>query len=324
MLSTIRKLATLALAMSFTAAASIASAQYPDKPVKIIVPFSAGGFTDSLARIVGQKLQEKWGQAVVIENKPGAGGNIGAELAAKAAPDGYTLFIACTPTHGVNPALYRGKMNFDPVKDFEPIVLMVATPNVLIVNPGVPLKSVSDLISTAKADPKRYNYGSTGIGSSVHLQMEQFKSNVGIQMTHIPYKGSAQALTDLMAGSVQVMFDNFLFQLPHIKAGKVKPLALTAMKRSPLIPDVPTLQELGIAGFEMGPWFGLAAPAKTPAAILNKVSADVNEVLKMKDVQDKLQGAEILGGTPQQFAAFIAQELDKWDRLIRALDLKAD
>jgi tripartite-type tricarboxylate transporter receptor subunit TctC len=192
------------------------------------------------------------------------------------------------------------------------------------VNPGLTVKNVSELIASAKADPKRYNYGSTGIGSSVHLQMEQFKSATGIQMTHIPYKGSAPALTDLMAGSTQVMFDNFLFQLPHIKAGKVKPLAITAMQRSPLIPDVPTLQELGITGFEMGPWFGLAAPAKTPAAIVNKISADVNEVLRMKDVQEKLQGAEILGGTPQQFAAFIGQELDKWGKLIAALDLKAD
>jgi tripartite-type tricarboxylate transporter receptor subunit TctC len=324
MISALRTVAGIALVLALAGVHATALAQYPDKPVKIVVPFSAGGFTDSLARIVGQRLQDKWGQPVVIENRPGAGGNIGAEVVAKAPPDGYTLFLATTPTHGVNPALYRGKINFDPVKDFEPIVLMVATPNVLIINPGVPLKSVAELVSTAKADPKRYNYGSTGIGSSVHLQMEQFKSNVGIQMTHIPYKGSSQALTDLMAGSVQVMFDNFLFQLPHIKAGKVKPLAITATKRSPLIPDVPTLQELGIAGFEMGPWFGLAAPAKTPAAILNKVSADVNDVLRMKDVQEKLQGAEIVGGTPQQFAAFIAQELDKWGRLIRALDLKAD
>ena len=312
-----------ALLAAILLAAVPALAQYPDRPVKIVVPFSAGGFTDSLARIVGQKLQEKWGQPVVVENKPGAGGNIGAELVAKAPPDGYTLFLATTPTHAVNPALYR-KIAFDPVKDFEPIVLMVATPNVLIVNPGVPVKSVNELIATAKAEPKRYNYGSTGIGSSVHLQMEQLKSSVGIQMTHIPYKGSSQALTDLLAGSTQVMFDNFLFQLPHIRAGKVKPLAITAKQRSPLIPDVPTLREMGIQGFDIGPWFGLAAPSKTPAAIVNKVSADVNEVLRMKDVQEKLQGAEIIGGSPQQFAEFIGQELDKWGKLIRALDLKAE
>jgi tripartite-type tricarboxylate transporter receptor subunit TctC len=315
-----RRLAAIALALSF---ASIASAQYPDKPVKIIVPFSAGGFTDSLARIVGQELGKKWGQAVVIENRAGAGGNIGAEVAAKAAPDGYTFFLATNTTHGINPTLYR-TINFDAVKDFEPVVLMVTTPNVLIVSPSVPVVSVKELIATAKADPKRYNYASTGIGSSVHLQAEQFKSAVGIQMTHVPYKGSSQALTDLLSGSVQVMFDNFLFQLPHIKAGKVRPLAITSQQRSPLIPDVPTMTELGVSGFEYGPWFALVAPARTPAAIISKVNADVNAVLQMKEVQDKLQGAEILGGSPQQLGAFISQEISKWGRVIRDLDLKAD
>jgi tripartite-type tricarboxylate transporter receptor subunit TctC len=312
----------LAAGIAALAATGAAAQQYPDRAVKVIVPFSAGGFTDSLARIVAQKLGEKWGQPVVVENKPGAGGNIGAELAARSAPDGYTLFVACTPTHGVNPSLYKD-VKFDPVKDFEPVVLMVATPNVLIANPAFPVKTVRELVALGKDPAQRINYGSTGVGSSVHLQMEQFKSSVGLQMTHVPYKGSSQALTDLMGGSVQVMFDNFLFQLPHIKGGKVKPLAITAMKRSPLIPEVPTMNELGIPGFEMGPWFGLVAPAKTPRAIVDKVSADVNAVLQMKDVQDKLQGAEIIGGTPQQFGAFIGQELAKWGRLIRALDLKA-
>lgn len=297
--------------------------QYPDRPVKIIVPFAAGGFTDSLARIVGQKLGEKWGQPVVIENKPGAGGNIGAELAAKAAPDGYTLFVACTPTHGVNPALY-GKLNFDPVKDFEPVVLMVATPNVIVANNALPVKSVQELISLAKRDPTLINYASTGVGSSVHLQMEQFKAATGVSMAHIPYKGSAPALTDLIGGRVQVMFDNFLFQLPHIKAGKVKPIAITATKRAAQLPEVPTLREGGIEGFDMGPWFGLVAPARTPAAIVARVNADVNEVLRMPEVQQKIEGAEVLGGTPQQFAAFIGQEIDKWSKLIRALDLKAN
>lgn len=282
-----------------------------------------GGFTDSLARIVGQKLGEKWGQPVVIENKPGAGGNIGAELAAKAAPDGYTLFVACTPTHGVNPALY-GKLNFDPVKDFEPVVLMVATPNVIVANNALPVKNVQELVSLAKRDPALINYASTGVGSSVHLQMEQFKAATGVSMAHIPYKGSAPALTDLIGGRVQVMFDNFLFQLPHIKAGKVKPIAITASKRAAQLPEVPTLREGGIEGFDMGPWFGLVAPARTPAAIVARVNADVNEILRMPEVQQKIEGAEVLGGTPQQFAAFIGQELDKWSKLIRALDLKAN
>ena len=313
----------IAVALALACVAAAARADYPDRPVRIVVPYSAGGFTDSLARIVGQKLQEKWGQPVIVENKPGAGGNIGTDFVAKAPGDGYTLLIACTPTHGVNPALYP-KISYDAVRDFEPIVLMVATPNVLVATPTLAVKSVPELVASARADGKLYNYGSTGVGSSVHLQMEQFKAATGIQMTHIPYKGSSQALTDLMGGSVQVMFDNFLFQLPQIRAGKVKPLAITAMQRAPQIPDVPTMRELGIAGFDMGPWFGLAAAAKTPPAVIDKINADVNDVLRTKDVQDKLAGAEIIGGTPQQFAAFIATELDKWGKLIRALGLKAE
>ena len=312
----------LGLVLSSVATGVLAQ-QYPDRAVKIIVPFAAGGFTDTLARIVGQKLGEKWGQPVVIENKPGAGGNIGAELAAKAAPDGYTLFVACTPTHGVNPALY-GKLNFDPVKDFEPVVLMVATPNVIVANNALPVKNVQELISLAKREPTLINYASTGVGSSVHLQMEQFKAATGVSMAHIPYKGSAPALTDLIGGRVQVMFDNFPFQLPHIKAGKVKPLAITATKRATQLPEVPILREGGIEGFDMGPWFGLVAPARTPAAIVARVNADVNEILRMSEVQQKIEGAEVLGGTPQQFAAFIGQEIDKWSKLIRALDLKAN
>jgi len=312
----------LGLALALASAGAQAQ-QYPDKSVKIIVPFSAGGFTDSLARIVAQKLSDKWGQPVVVENKPGAGGNIGAELAAKAPPDGYTLFLACTPTHGINPSLYR-KVNFDPVKDFEPVILLVATPNLLVANPSLPVKDVQELVALAKGDPKLLNYASTGVGSSVHLQMEQFKAATGVQMAHIPYKGSAPALTDLIGGRVQVMFDNFLFQLPHVKSGKVKALAITATRRATQLPDVPTMREGGIAGFDMGPWFGLVAPARTPEAIIARVNADVNDILRMPDVQQKLQGAEILGGTPQQFATFMGQELDKWSRLIRALDLKAD
>jgi tripartite-type tricarboxylate transporter receptor subunit TctC len=320
MFQAIRK---LGLALGLALFAAHAGAQYPDKPVKIIVPFSAGGFTDSLARIVAQELTKKWGHPVVVDNRPGAGGNIGAEVAAKSAPDGYTLFLATNTTHGINPTLYR-TIAFDAVKDFEPVILLVTTPNLLIVNPLVPVNSVPELIAAAKADPAKFNYASTGIGSSVHLQAEQFKAGVGIKMAHIPYKGSSQALTDLLSGQVQVMFDNFLFQLPHVKAGKVRAIAITSQKRSPLIPDVPTMSEMGVPGFEYGPWFGLVAPAKTPAAVIAKINADVNVALQSKDVQDKLQGAEILGGTPQQFATFIGQEIAKWGMVIRALDLKAD
>ncbi|MEO5693769.1 MAG: tripartite tricarboxylate transporter substrate binding protein [Usitatibacter sp.] len=308
----------LAAAVAFNAAA-----QYPDRVVKLVVPFAAGGFTDSVARIVGQELQKKWGQPVVVENRPGAGGNIGAEVVAKSAPDGYTLFLATNTTHAINGTLYR-VLPFDPVKDFDPVVLLVTTPNLLVVGPTANVNSVKELIAAAKADPKRFNYGSTGVGSSVHLQAEQFKSQAGIQMTHIPYKGSSQALTDLIGGSVQVMFDNLLFQMPQVKGGKVKALAITARNRTAQLPDVPTMSELGIPGFETGPWFAIVAPAKTPAAIVAKINADVNEALKLPEVIDKLKGAEIIGGTPQEFAAFMSKETAKWGKLIRELDLKAD
>ena len=318
-MTALRKLACILAA----ALALPAFAQYPDKPVKIVVSYSPGGFTDTLARIIGQELGKRWNQPVVVENKPGAGGNIGAEFAARSPADGYTLFLAATPTHAVNPSLYRN-LAFDPVKDFEPVILLAATPNLLVANPGVPANSVKELVALAKASPARLNYGSTGAGSSVHLQGELFKSAMGIQMTHVPYKGSSQALTDLLSGSVQVMFDNYLFQLPHVKAGKVKALAITAAKRSPALPDVPTMNELGIPGFEMGPWFGLVAPAKTPAAVVRRINADANAALQAKDVQDRIAGAEILGGTPQEFGEFMQRELAKWGRIIRELDLKAN
>ena len=318
-MTAIRKLACI-LAAAF---ALPAFAQYPDKPVKIIVSYSPGGFTDTLARIIGQELGKRWNQPVVVENKPGAGGNIGAEFAARSPADGYTLFLAATPTHAVNPSLYRN-LTFDPVKDFEPVILLAATPNLLVANPGVPVNSVKELVALAKASPARFNYGSTGTGSSVHLQGELFKSAMGIQMTHVPYKGSSQALTDLLSGAVQVMFDNYLFQLPHVKAGKVRALAITATKRAAALPEVPTMNELGIAGFEMGPWFGLVAPAKTPAAVVRRINTDANAALQAKEVQDKIVGADILGGTPQEFGEFMQGELTKWGRIIRELDLKAN
>ncbi len=322
MFGVIKILSRAALALAFALLALPASAQYPDKPVKLVVGFAAGGFTDTLARIVARELGNKWNQPVVVENKPGAGSNIAAELVAKSPADGYTLLVAGI-NNVINAHLYRN-LTYDPVKDFAPIALMVATPNLLVVNPSVPANSVQEFIALVKAEPKRFNYGSTGIGSSVHLQGELFKSVTGIQMTHIPYKGSSQALTDLLAGNVQAMFDNYMFQLPQVKAGKVRALAITAMKRSAALPDVPTMNELGIAGFEMGPWFGLLAPAKTSPAIIRKVNADVNALLQMKEVQDKLAGAEIISGTLQQYSDLIGKDLAKWGRVIRDLNLKAE
>jgi tripartite-type tricarboxylate transporter receptor subunit TctC len=313
----------LAIGLALSLASLAASAQYPDKPVKIVVPFAAGGFTDTLARIVGQELNKKWGQPVVIENKPGAGGNIAAEQVAHSPADGYTLFVATITTHGINPTLYK-VMKFDAVKDFDPVVLLAATPNVLIVGPNVPVASVKDLIAKVKADPKKFSYASTGVGSSVHLQGEQFKAAVGIEMAHVPYKGSSQALSDMVGGSVQVMFDNFLFQLPQITAGRVKALAITSRQRSPQIPDVPTMTESGISGFEYGPWFGLVAPAGTPAAAIKRINEDVNQILQRQDIQEKLRGAELIGGTSREFVSFIDVEMAKWGKVVRDLDLTVE
>ncbi len=312
-----------AIGLALIVFAAPALSQYPDKAVKIIVPFSAGGFTDSIARIVGQALGKRWSQPVVVENRRGAGGNIGAELAAKSPADGYTLFLSTTPTHGVNPTLYR-KITYDPVKDFEPVILLAATPNLLVLNPSVPANSLKEFIALVKAEPTRFNSGSTGTGSSGHLQGELFKAGAGIQMLHIPYKESPQALTDLLSGSVRVMFDNYMFQLPHVRAGKVRALAITALKRVPALPDVTTMQESGIEGFEVGPWFGLSVPAKTSSATIYKLNADANAVLQSREVQEVLVGAEIIGGTPQQYGEFIRAELTKWGRVIRNLNLQMD
>ena len=311
------------LALGLAAISPFTFADYPDRAVKIIVPFAAGGFTDSVARIVAQELTKMWGQSVLVNNHLGAGGNIGATLVAKSPADGYTLLLATNTTHGTNPTLYRD-IQFDAIKDFTPVVLMATTPNVFVTTPKLPINSMSELIATVKAQPNKFSYGSTGVGSSVHLQAEQFKSVAGLQMTHVPYKGSSQALTDLISGQVQVMFDNFLFQLPQIKANNVKALAITSKRRSPLLPDVPTMAEVGVQGFDYGPWFGIVAPAKTPQFIIAKINSDINTVLQMKDVQDKLQGAEILGGTSLQFAVFMEKDIAKWAKLIRELNLKAD
>ena len=318
----IRFLAQLTLLVASALTVTHASAAYPDHPVRIIVPFSAGGFTDSLARIMAQELSRKWNQPVIVENKAGGGSNIGADLAAKAPADGYTLLLT-----GINHTINAGlipNLPFDPVHDFVPVVLMVSTPNLLLVNPSVQASSVSEFVALVRANPGKFNYGSSGIGSTPHMQGELFKQTFGLQMTHVPYKGSSQALTDMLAGSVQVMFDNYMFELPHAKSGKVRPIAITARKRSDALPDVPTMEELGIAGFERGPWFGFLAPAKTPPSIVRQVNADVNAILLQRDVQEKLTGTEIIGGSPQEFQATLDQEFAKWGRLIRDLNIKPD
>ena len=289
---------------------------YPTKPVTIIVPFAAGGTTDILARIIGQALTAELGQSVVVDNRAGAGGNIGGQAAAKAAPDGHTLFMGTVGTHAINASLYK-KMPFDPVKDFAPLTRVANVPNLLVANPAQPYKSVKDLIAYAKANPGKVNFGSSGNGSSIHLSGELFKSLAKVDMQHVPYKGSAPAVTDLLGNQIGIMFDNMPSAIQHVRSGKLVPLAVTTAKRSPELPNVPTIAEAGVPGYEATSWFGMFAPAGTPAPVLAKLNAAIVKVLAQPDVKKKIneQGAEVYSETPEQFAAFIQAESVKWGKV---------
>ena len=306
--------------------ATAASAQtYPTKPIRLVVPFPPGGATDILARDVAQKLTEAWGQQVIVDNRPGAGGNIGSELVAKSAPDGYTLEMGTVGTHAINASLYA-KMPYDHVKDFVPVILVAGVPNVLVVNPAVPANSVAELIAYAKANPGKLNFASSGNGTSIHLSGELFKFMAGVQMTHVPYKGSAPALQDLIGGQVQLMFDNLPPSLPQIKAGKLRALAVTSLTRAPALPDVPTMAEAGLPGYEASSWFGVLAPAGTPLAIVTKLNAEIAKWLATPEAKEKLskQGANAAGGTPEDFAKHIAAETAKWAKVVKDSGAKID
>lgn len=310
----------------FCLAASVALAQgYPNKPVRMVVPFPPGGTTDILARAVGQKLSEAWGSQVIIDNRPGAGGNIGTDIVAKAAPDGYTLLMATVGTHAINGSLYA-KLPFDPVKDFAPVTLVASVPNVLVVHPSLPATSVKELIALAKSKPGELTFASSGNGTSIHLAGELFKTMTGTKMLHIPYKGSAPAITDLLGGQTNMMFDNLPSAMPHIKSGKLRALAVTSAHRSAALPDVPTIAESGIPGYEASSWFGVVAPAGTPKEIVAKINADIVRGLSAPDLKDRLsgQGAEPVGNTPEQFAAYIKTETAKWAKVVKESGAKVD
>ncbi|HEX3137590.1 MAG TPA: tripartite tricarboxylate transporter substrate binding protein [Casimicrobiaceae bacterium] len=298
---------------------------YPTKSIRLVVPFPAAGTTDILAREVAQRLSVSFGQSVVVDNRPGAAGNIGSDMVAKSAPDGYTLLMGTVGTHAINPSLYA-KMPYNHVKDFVPIVLVAGVPNVLEVTPSLPVNSVADLIKLAKEKPGQLNFASSGSGTSIHLSGELFKTMTGVDMMHVPYKGSAPALTDLMGGQVQLMFDNLPSSLAQIKAGKLRAIAVTSAQRSPALPNIPTIAESGLPGFEASSWFGLLAPAGTPPAIVARVNADVNEWLQTAEAKEKLlaQGAIPAGGTPEQFAAHIRVETEKWAKVVTVSGAKVD
>jgi tripartite-type tricarboxylate transporter receptor subunit TctC len=314
------------LLLAVLAVAAPAQAQsYPDKPIKLVVPFAPAGATDVLARIVGQKLSELEKQPVIVDNRAGAGGNIGSDAVAKAAPDGYTLLMGAVGTHAINVSLYK-KMPYDPVKDFVPVVLVATVPNVLVVPASLPVNSVKELIAYGKANPGKLNFGSSGNGTSIHLSGELFKSMTGVDMQHVPYKGSGPATVDLLSGQVQMMFDNLPSAMPNIKSGKLKALAVTSAKRSPSLPDVPTIAEAGVPGYEAPSWFGILVPKGTPPEIVAKLNTDINKILAMPDTKKKFleQGAEPAGGTPEQFAALINSEIPKWAKVVKASGAQID
>ena len=320
-------LPVVALALSAFPVAGLAQA-YPNRSVRLVVPFPAGGTTDILARAMAQKLTESLGQAFVVDNRPGAGGNIGADIVAKSTPDGYTLLMGTVGTHAINPGLYP-KMPYDHVKDFAPVVLVAGVPNVLVVNPGVPVKTVAELVALARDKPGTINFASSGSGTSIHLSGELFKSLTGTQITHVPYRGSSPALTDLIGGQVQIMFDNLPSAMPHIKGGKLRAIALTSSKRAPALPDVPTIAESGVASlasFDATSWFGVFAPAGTPRDVVLKINADANKALQSAEMKEKLlsQGAEAVGNTPEYFADYIKAETTKWAKVVRDSGAKVD
>jgi tripartite-type tricarboxylate transporter receptor subunit TctC len=298
---------------------------YPTRPVRIIVPFPPGGPADALARIVGDKLASGWKQAIVVENRPGAGGNIGMELGAKAAPDGYTLVLAPAGNLTVNPSLYRS-VPYDVAKDFAPVTVIAAVPNILIVSNAVPAKSVAELIAYAKAHPGELNYSSPGAGSGAHLAGELFKSMAGVDMTHVPYAGIAPAVTAVVGGQVQLMFAGSTAALPQVQGGKVRALGVASPARSSAAPGLPTLSESGLTGFDVTSWYGIVAPAKTPPDVVNKIAADIARVLAEPDIREKLaaQGTEPIGNTPAEFAAMIRSETAKWRKIVTEANIKVE
>ncbi len=302
---------------------AVAQEAYPNKPVRIIVPFSAGGVADALPRIVGERLAQKWGQPVIVENKVGASGNIGMAEGARAAPDGYTLVLAPAGNLTVNPTLFP-KLPFDTYADLTPVTLLAQSPNVLVVHPSVPAKSLRDLIAYAKSNPDKLNFASPGDGSGAHLAGELLKIDAGVKATHVPYKGIAPAVNDLLGGNVQMMFAGISTVLQHVKAGKLVALAIASPQRSPQLPEVPTVAESGLPGFDVTSWYGIVTRAGTPPAIVRKLQRDMAEALGNEEVKAKLAGLglEPVGNTPEAFDALIKTESRKWTDIVRKANIQ--
>jgi tripartite-type tricarboxylate transporter receptor subunit TctC len=306
------------------APAALAQASYPDKPIHIVVTFTTGGAPDILARLIGERLQAAWGQSVIVDNKPGAGGNTGADSVAKAPPDGHTIVVGTVGTHSINGALYA-KMPYDMVRDFTPVTLLATTPNMLVVHNGVPAKTLPEFIALGKKEGKM-SFASSGSGTSIHVSGELFKTMTGIDMEHIPYKGRASAIPDLLGGRVTMMFDNMPSSLPLVKDGKLRALGVTSAQRSPAAPEIPTIAEQGLAGFEAVSWFALFAPPNTPKPIVDKLQGEVAKIIKSPEVSKKLAeiGLEPVGSTPEALAAYQRAEIVKWAKVVKDSGAKAE
>jgi tripartite-type tricarboxylate transporter receptor subunit TctC len=311
-------------ALAAPAGGALAQAAYPVKAVRLIVPFAPGGSNDIMARLMGQRYSEFWGQPVVIDNRPGASGIVGTEIVAKAAPDGYTVLMMSL-TLAVNPSLHR-KLPYDTAKDLVPVTLVASAPLLLVVHPSLPVKTVKELLAYGKANPGRLNFGSGGTGATPHLAGEMLKTMGALQMTHVPYKGGGPALADLMAGQIQLMLENVPSTLPLVKQGKLRALAVTSRTRSSLLPDVPTLDEAGLKGYEIVGWNGLFVPSGTPKAVVTTLYAATTRTLAMPETRERLaiMGAEGIGSTPEQFGAFVREEIVKWARVVKDAGLKVE
>jgi tripartite-type tricarboxylate transporter receptor subunit TctC len=321
-----RALLAGAAALSLAAAATPAFAQasYPSKPIRLVVGYAAGGATDVIARLVGQKLGEGLGQTVIVENKAGANSNVGAEAVARSPADGYTVYVF-TIANTINATLYD-KLGYDAQKDFEPVGLIAKVPNILVVNNALPVKTLAEYVKFAKDQPQGITFASSGSGSSIHLSGEMFKMVAKLNMLHVPYRGSAPAVTDLLGGQVQSMFDNAPSAMPHVQGGRLRAIAITSPQRSPLLPEVPTVAESGYAGFDVQSWFGLALPAGTPHAVVDKLNAELNKVVALPEVKKRLAelGASPASGTPADMRGFIAAEIKRWNGVVKQSGAKAE
>ena len=319
------RIVAVAVLLTGSVALPAGAGEYPAKPIRIIAQFTPGSSTDILARIIAQKMSQDWGQQVVVDNRPGAGGVVGTEMGAKANPDGYTLTMAVSAAFGINPSLYA-KLPYDVVKDFAPISTLGLTPQTLVVSPSTAYKSVKEFVAAAKDKPGQINYASLGTGSTSHLTMEMFRSAADIKLNHVPFKGSAEAHTQLIGGQIPAMFDAIPATLPQIKGGRLRGLGIATLKRSQFLPDLPTIAEAGYAGFEAVGWIGIAAPAKTPAAILDKLNAEMVKIIHEPDVQEKLAALAFtpVGDSRAQFAAFMKSEIAKWGKAVKESGARAD